>query len=729
MDSTSPNAPPPSGNGIEDEQIDLRAYAEILLKRKWVVLTVFLAAVGATSVYTMRLPKIYSASASLVIDATTPQVLGEGVRDAVEVGSGSYWYSKEFYLTQHRIIRSRAVAQRVVDQLQLGRDPAFLGLEKLEPEKQREAMERIDPVKVLQSRTFVEPVKDSRIVNVRVEDRDPERAALLANAIAEAYKASNLERRIDGNQEASEWLQDQLVDLKNKLTESELALYSFKKENDLLYASFENKQTITAQKLLAISDTLTKVRTRKAEIDARVKQVRAARDSNDLQKQMELGIVASNRFIADLKLKYVDVQNEVNDLVERYGPEHPKMVAAQEKLKSARETLQREVDAIVVAALAESEEIAETERNLVALLEETKREAFENNKKEMDYKRLAREEENNQRLYDLVLKRMKELDLSGMLKTNNVRVLDPAQVSRVPVKPNVRRNIGLAALLGLFAGVGLAMLLEYQDRTVKGHADVEALGLNFLGLIPAIPGGEPNRPVERDLYVMRQPKSTVAECTRTIRTNLLFLGPDKPIKTLVVTSAAPQEGKSTTLINVGMSFAQSGNKVLLIDSDMRRPRLHKSFGVSNEIGLSTLIVGEGSLEDAIKSTEVPGLYVLPSGPVPPNPAELLHTENFRKLTAELSDRFDRLLFDTPPVGAVTDPLVLANQMDGTLLVLKMLRTDRALAEQAVKSLRDVNAKVLGAVLNDVDLEKKQYGYYLGYYYGYGQYYGEGKGRA
>ncbi|MFN7135186.1 MAG: polysaccharide biosynthesis tyrosine autokinase, partial [Myxococcales bacterium] len=396
---------------------------------------------------------------------------------------------------------------------------------------------------------------------------------------------------------------------------------------------------------------------------------------------MQLQIVASNQFVNALKLKYLDVQNEVNELLERYGPEHPKMQAAQEKLKTAKTHLQTEIDAILVAALSEADEIQATEQNLERLLDEVKKEAFENNKKEMDYKRLAREEENNQRLYDLVLKRMKELDLSGLLKSNNIRVLDPAKVSRVPIKPNVRKNIGLAAALGLFAGVALAFLLEYQDRSIKGHADIEALGVNFLGLIPSIPGGEPTRPADRDLYVMRQPKSTVAECCRTIRTNLLFLGPDKPIRTLVVTSAGPQEGKTTTLINVGMTFAQSGNRVLLIDSDMRRPRLHKSFGVSNEVGLSTLIVGEGSIDDAIKNTEVPGLFVLPSGPVPPNPAELLHTENFKKITQELTQKFDRVIFDSPPIGAVTDPLVLANQMDGTLLVLKMFRTNKDLAEQ------------------------------------------------
>ena len=253
--------------------------------------------------------------------------------------------------------------------------------------------------------------------------------------------------------------------------------------------------------------------------------------------------------------------------------------------------------------------------------------------------------------------------------------------------------------------------------------------MNFLGLVPSIPGGDATHPKERDLYIHSHPKSSIAECCRTIRTNLMFLSPDKPVKTLVVTSAGAQEGKTTTLINMGMAFAQSGNRVLLIDTDMRKPRLHKSFGVSNELGLSTLIMGEGKLDDAIKSTDVPGLFILPSGPIPPNPAELLHTDNFKHLSRQLADKFDKIIFDSPPIGAVTDPLVLANQMDGTLLVLKISKTNRDMAEQAVRSLKDANARILGAVLNDVDLEKKEHGYYVGYYYGYGNYYGEGKGQA
>lgn len=704
----------------DDEQLDLRPYWNTLLKRKWVVLAVFVASVAAISLYTLRQPKVYAAAASLVIDNTTPQVLGENVREVVDVGSGSYWYTKDFYETQYRIIKSRMVAQRVVDDLHLDQDRDFLGISKLPAQEQQTALERADAAALLQARINVEPVKDSRIVNIRIEDTTPERAALLANAVARAYQQANIERRVEGTQDATAWLEDQLVDLKKKLSSSELALFNFKKDNDLIHTSFENRQTITSQKLIAVNDTLTRIRTRKAELDARVKTIEEARSTKTLESLMELGVVASSPFIGNLKMEYLKLVQEHAEARERYLPEHPKMRVLEERLATARANVEKEVNAILDANLLDYKEVVTTERNLENILEEVKRESFEHNRREMDYRRLAREEENNERLYDMVLKRMKELDLSALLRTNNIRILDEAKVVKLPVKPKVRNNLLLGSLLGLLGGIGLAFLLEFQDRSVKSHTDLESLGVNFLGVLPSIPGNDP-APKRRDLYIASQPRSAVAECCRSIRTNLLFISPDNPIRTLVVTSGGPQEGKTTTLINMGITFAQSGNRVLLVDTDMRRPRLHKSLGVPNEAGMSSLIVGQGTLDAAVKATDVPGLFVLPSGPIPPNPAELIHTQKFKQLVEEMKAKFDRVIFDSPPIGAVADPLLLANQMDGTLLVTKMLKTDKELAARAVRSLQDASARILGAVLNDVDVDRRQYGYYVGYYYGYGQY--------
>jgi len=269
-------------------------------------------------------------------------------------------------------------------------------------------------------------------------------------------------------------------------------------------------------------------------------------------------------------------------------------------------------------------------------------------------------------------------------------------------------------------------LQEKLDNTFKGQDDVESiLGVSFLGIVPSIVdasmmGPSKNAAYARDLYVHSHPKSSVAECCRSIRTNLLFMSPDKPLKKLLVTSSGPQEGKTTVATSLAIAMAQSGNRVLLVDTDMRRPRLHRAFGIANEVGISSAIVGEMPIESCIKSTEVPGLSVLPCGPIPPNPTELLHAERFRKLVEVLSDQFDRIIFDSPPLGAVADAAVLATQADAALLVLKGGKTTYPEARRAIDSLTGVNAFVAGAVLNDLDLENREYGYYY-YYYRQGYY--------
>jgi capsular exopolysaccharide synthesis family protein len=255
----------------------------------------------------------------------------------------------------------------------------------------------------------------------------------------------------------------------------------------------------------------------------------------------------------------------------------------------------------------------------------------------------------------------------------------------------------------------------------------QRLGVPFLGMVPIIP--EPKESALRDMYIHHHPKSSVAECCRAIRTNLLFMSPDRPFRTLLVTSTAPQEGKSTSVINLGVAMAQSGNRVLLLDTDMRRPRLHKAFKVPNDIGISSLVVGQGTLDEAVKSTEVPGLFVLPCGPVPPNPAELLHTKAFTDLLAQASQKFDRVILDSPPIHPVADGVVLATVVDGVVLVFKAGLTNRTLAKRAVRALRDVQAKVYGAILNSIDLEDPKYGGYYAEYRRYGYYYGERQDNA
>jgi capsular exopolysaccharide synthesis family protein len=365
---------------------------------------------------------------------------------------------------------------------------------------------------------------------------------------------------------------------------------------------------------------------------------------------------------------------------------------------------------VVKGAQLELTEALARERNLQALLDGAKAEAFEVNKRQIEFDRIKREADNNQRLYDMVLKRLKDTELSGMLRTSNARVLDAARPNSAPIRPKVRNNLMLGLLLGLLGGLGLAFALEQLDTTVKSQADVEEkVGVPFLGVLPHVAVERDAPAGDLDLYVFRHPKSTVAEACRAVRTNLLFMSPDKPLRTMLVTSSGPREGKSTTAIATAIAMAQSGSRVLLVDTDMRRPRLHRALGVPNDKGVSSILVGDATLDDVVKSTEVPGLFLIPSGPIPPNPAELFHTAAFRDFVTTVSGRFERVIFDSPPVNAVADSAVLGTQVDGTLLVLRADATNKALARRAFKVLADVKAKVLGAVLNDVELRNPKYG--------------------
>jgi capsular exopolysaccharide synthesis family protein len=329
---------------------------------------------------------------------------------------------------------------------------------------------------------------------------------------------------------------------------------------------------------------------------------------------------------------------------------------------------------------------------------------------------------------------MKESDLAAQLRTNNVRTLDVAKPPLAPISPNLPLNIGVSIVMGLVAGVGLAFLLDLVDNTVKSQDDVEIrVGVPFLGIIPRIGSDQQSSAsridltkANKDLYILARPKSSVAECCRAIRTSLLFLSPDRPIRSMLVTSSGPQEGKSTVATNMAIVMAQSGARVLLVDTDMRRPRVHRIFGISGEAaGVSTIVAGEGTIEQAVRSTEVPGLFFLPCGPIPPTPAELLHTERFRALAAQLEEKFDRVIYDSPPLGAVTDAAILGTITDGVLLVAKNGKTSRDMLSRSRRQLRDVKAVILGCVLNDVDLDGPRYTYYrYGRYAYYGKPYGE-----
>jgi polysaccharide biosynthesis transport protein len=701
--------------GAESPKVDLRGYWRVVRKRWPIMVLVVAIALAVTFVYTYRQPKIYEATCQLVIETMSPQVL-QGVKDVVELGTGNYWAAKEFYETQYHIIQSTAVAQRVAEKLGLNSDPDFGG-----------GPQNHDPTivaRALLGRIHVQPVKDSRISSIVVEDPKPQRAALIANTFGDTYIEYNLDYKLEGAKTANAWLSEQAVEYKKKLRDSELGLYEFRRKRNLLAARLDDRQSMTAKNLENVSGELSKVRLKRIEIEAARKLIQGARGS--IGEAESIPEVKASAIVGGLRSAFVQLSKDQAELLAKYGPEHPKMKMIEGQMQTIMGAYQKEITNVLSTFENQYKTIVEQEKALVRAMDDEKREAIELSKVEVEYTPLSRDAEESLKIYNLISAREREIDLTGLLKTNNVRVLERAIVPGIPVRPRPIQNLMIALLLGVGCGLGLAFLIETLDNTLKSPTDVEAfLGIPVLGLIPIIGNRDDKASAEniraRDLGIFKDPKSLAAECCRSIRTNILFMSPDHPPHTIVVTSPSPQEGKTTTTINLAVTMAEAGGKVLVIDTDMRRPRLHRSFGVPNQTGISTVIVGESTLDEVIKRTEVPNLDILTCGPIPPNPSELLHAAKFAQIIRECAKRYDRVILDSPPTSAVTDPAVLGNLCDGVILVVKGGQTKRESAALARRQLHSAKAKILGVIVNEIDFSNPSYGYQYYYYRDYARY--------
>lgn len=724
-----------SPQGTPEPSVDLRQYWRVVLKRRWLILGVFVAVVGLTTAYTLRLPKSYAASASVVIEMAAPKILGNGVvQDVAESSSPSYWYSKEYYETQFNVLRSRGVAERVAQLLLTGRDDQLLGLDRVSSADAREkglkALEslraamrqRPDPGALVLGRVVVEPVKDSRVVRLSVEDRDPVLAAAIANAFAQAYMTHNLASKSVTTSEATESLNSSLPELDAAVRKATDEIAKFKTKNNIS-GSFEQEQKLVLDRLHAINSNLTDVVILKANAAARSDAIAEIEKNPDEVQRAAQVSDGSAEVIRQLHLREIDARSDCEQLEERMLAEHPKLRDCRAKLAAAQKAYRTELDTVLAKAKADFAKVARTEKNLLKELAEAQLRSAALNSLDSDYQALRRSVEQSQRLFDIAVKSQSETKLSDKTRLNNVTMLDAALPSLSPARPNVRNNVLGGVFAGLLLGLLLAFALEWLDNTVASQEEIEErLGVTFLGIIPSFSTGEKGV-ISSDLHVFEAPKSAAAECCRAIRTNLLFMSPERPLKSILVTSAGPRDGKTTTAASLAVTMAESGNRVLLVDADLRRPRVHTAFKVPNGAGLSSLVLGEGTLEGLAKSSGVPNLSLLTCGPVPPNPAELLHTQAFKALLAEMTSKFDRVIIDSPPVGAVADSVVMSTLVDGTVLVVKSGSTSRDLARRTVRALRSVKARIFGAVLNDVDLQDRQSGGYY-YYSKYGYYYGE-----
>jgi len=717
-----------------DSDLSLVHYLQILYRRRYVAVSAFVIVFLGVTLYTVTSIRIYEASTRILIERDTPNVVS--FQEVLDQGA----QTDDYYETQYAILRGRGLARRTIDSLKLWNDPLFnkqpefsvRGLlmapfnamtrwfeppRPIEPPGAEETTAQSRVIDRFLANLDVEAVRYSRLVDVSYRSSDPVLAAKIANALGEAYIKQNVELTSTTTKEASTFLTQQLAEQRAKLEASEQALQAYRERTDSV--SLAERQNVVVQRLADLNAAVTKANTTRIQKEAAYNQVKIALENPAAIDTVPL--ILSNPFVQQQKTELAALQRQRAQLSEKLGPNHPDMIKVGVAIQNAEARIQQEVAQVVQSMRNDYEAALAEERSLTATLNRQKGEAQVLNRSGIEYGVLQRDNEANRQMFEALLKRTQETGISEELKAGNIRIVDQAETPRAPVSPNTFNNLLIGLLGGLGLAVGLAFAFEYGDDRIKNPDELKkSLGLPFLGMVPAlfdktitnplITGGAPN---------------LFGESIRSIRTNVLFSSADEGSRLVVVTSSAPGEGKTAVSTNLSLALAQAGHRVLLIDGDMRKPRVHEVFAQTLAPGLSNLLVGDKQLSDTIRESPQQGLWLLPAGTFPPNPAELLGSKKFRDLTAYLQQHFDWVIIDTPPVMAVTDASITANLAHGVLFVVGAEMTSKRVAQRAVEQLEMSQARFLGAVLNRVDLEHNAY-YYSRYYRPeYGGYYGSG----
>ena len=563
-------------------------------------------------------------------------------------------------------------------------------------------------------------VPNSRLVDIVFTSVDPQLAAALANGHAHAFIEQNLEFKFLASQDASDWLGDRLAEQRAAVEAAEAGLHRYRQERGAV--SFEDREDVTVQRLAELNAVVTRAKTDLISIEADYRQLEAA--SSDPAALNTLPVIASNSFIQQLKGELAASERQRAELADTLGDRHPEMVRVQTSIDIARARLTSETNNVVQSMRNEFLAAQAQERSLTRELDQQKIQALAMNEIGIEYSVLLREAESTRQVYDSLLRRARETDVSTELRNSSIRIVDEAEVPTGPFSPNRPRGLLYALLLGGGLGMGLAFFFEYLDNRIKTPEEIQTqLGLPALGLIPAVDAKALRTSGTQVPLIDSGVSPQFAEAFRKVRTAVVFSSTDDK-HSLVITSTGPGEGKSVVTTNLGISLAQARQRVLLIDADMRRPSLNTAFGRDQAPGLSDLLVEQAEVTDVMRETSVPGLWLMPAGTLPPNPAELLGSNRFRKLLASLAElaHFDWVLIDSPPVMAVTDASLVANVVGGVIFVVGAEMTSSRAAHQAVDTLKTASARVVGGVLNRVDLDRN--GYYYSQYYRsqYQQYY-------
>lgn len=704
--------PPKSSNidsGHSSQPIfPIREYIDDIWRRKLGFILAFIVVAGIGAVYTMHQPKIYEATAVVIINPEPPTI------NPVDSTSYDQWYMRDtYYDTQLKVMQSRLVAQRVVRDLNIASDPEFLELDDItNSELLEKRIAAANPVSFLLSKLKVEAVVGTRLVNIRVKHKNPEYAAMLANAIADAYSAQNTEHRSASLTNTYEFIDKQYKENIEKLDKSRDALNDFKQNNKILYTNPIEQQKITNQRLDYLNVKRVEIETETRRTGNLLQELKALPLSTEYVQAFALlgDAPALNAEMNECK----KLEQKSRELLVTYLEKSPHVTAVQSQIEKCRESVLNGMKNVITGLSARHQALLklnqETQAEIVAL----QKEALSIDQLKLLYEQFQSQKENAETQYESSQAKLNEVSLNRLLEINNIRILDKAIAPTVPVSPNIFLNAIMTFLAAVIAGFVAVLLLELLDISVRSQADVEEKArLPFLGAVPKFPKLHQYAQRKAYRFILENPRSPVAECIRTLTTTLQFLLKSDNSHVLLITSAQPLEGKTMTSINIAVTLALSGKRVALLEADMRRPTIFKALKVQAENGLSAVIEGTAKLKDVLKQTEVPGLQLIPCGTIPQNPAELFQTDGFAKLLADLKAQFDAIIIDSPPVTAVTDALIIAQHVHGVIVIARANKTPLPSLIRTRELLEGVNAPILGVVLNDMTENRSSYG---GYYY-------------
>ncbi len=729
------------------KDVDLLELWDIVWKRRTIVLAALGICLAVTALISFTQTPRYEATTQILIEEQgSARYNLQDFLNAPATGNNDFLGT--YFNTQLRIIQSRRLAERVVQKMNLGARSEFqaeLGGKKtlpgmvkylvtfrwLKSDKGRTgAEEKTGPdtavetlyAGILLENLKVDPVPETRLVDVRYVSPYPQFAASVVNTLAEEYINYTIEMRSEATQQTSNFLTEQIAKLKDDLDAMERRRQRYSEENKILPLSDKDKPTASQYDSAAAAYSNAQV----ARIAAQAKYQELQRLRVDALPQN-----VSDTTIQNLRTNYLQAKGEYDEKIKTtYTPNHPEMVQLRTKIETLESQLKTEIQKAVELASSEYSQALGNENRLKQMLADKRTEVTEQNNASLYYAGLSSDIDTTRELITTLVAQQKTTQVSTMLsglKTSNIKIVDEALVPEDPVSPNIKRNLVVALLLGLMLGVGLAFGAHYLDNTIKNPEDLDKLtGLPSLGLIPhfspngangkgsayaspygdsSTQGKEAAKVAEVELINHLFPKISIAEDYRNVRTSILFSRIDSDQKIIAFTSTQPQEGKSATISNIAISFAQMGEKVLAIDADLRKPRLHKIFQVRNTVGLSDVLTGRLDLDEAVQKTPVAHFSLLPSGPHPPNPAELLNSRKMKELLEVVRKRYEIVLIDLPPVLAVVDPMIVAALADMTVIVLKTGKTTRKPLLRTIEELRKAKARIAGVIFNDAESKK------------------------